>query len=392
VIKVKILVFILLLSTSVFSQLTSEERNNTVADCENAIEIIHFKQANIQFTGSYGYLDELSDINSGLVEQNSVWLKFSPQVNGSMTIDFHPIDDFNFEYYLFIDSLGDFRTNEYESEKSELLIEQGDFVFNENRKSNPISPIKLAFNTKSTVSYYLLLHSKEVHQKSLKINFFLDGDKNVETIYIQNFKSNKNQKALTIRLRDKQTKAGILANITILGLKVDNQLFMGSDFIFDAYYSRGAEISVNAEGYFLNTSIHKIVTTNDTEIIIELEPLAVGKKLKLEGIRYITNSKELSPISYVALKRLLDFMILNSSIEIEIQGHVNAPGGDKTSMKAKKLSESRAKKAYLYLVQNGIDKKRVTFVGMGATEMIHPKPKNHDEEELNRRVEFLITQ
>lgn len=54
-----------------FSQLTSEERNNTVADCQNAIEIIHFKQTNIQFTGSYGYLDELNDINSNLLEQNS---------------------------------------------------------------------------------------------------------------------------------------------------------------------------------------------------------------------------------------------------------------------------------------------------------------------------------
>lgn len=390
-IKVNILVFILLLSAPVFSQLTSEERNNTVADCENAIEIIHFKQTSIQFTGSYGYLDELNDINSSLIEQNSVWLKFSPQTNGTMTVDFHPLDDFDFEYFLFIDSLGDFCTNDYESDKSELLIEQGDFIYRPDRKSNPISPIKLAFNTKINTSYYLLLHSNEIHQKSLKINFFLDGDQDSESIYIQNFKSNKNQKAVTIRLRDKETKAGVLANITIQGLKVDNQLFMGSDFIFDAFYSRGAEINVNAEGYFINTSRHKIVTTSDTEIIIELEPLAVGKKLKLEGISYLSNSKELSPISYVALKRLLDFMILNSSIHIEIQGHVNAPGGDKTSMKAKKLSESRAKNAYLYLVQNGIDKKRVTFVGMGATQMIHPKPRNHHEEELNRRVEFLIT-
>ena len=159
-----------------FSQLTSEERNNTVADCQNAIEIIHFKQTNIQFTGSYGYLDELNDINSSLLEQNSVWLKFSPQIKGSMTIDFHPIDNFSFEYFLFIDSLGDFYTNDYESKKSESLIEQGDFVFNKNRKTNSTSPIKLAFDTKSNISDYLLLNSKEVHQKSLKLNLFLDGE------------------------------------------------------------------------------------------------------------------------------------------------------------------------------------------------------------------------
>lgn len=52
---------------------------------------------------------------------------------------------------------------------------------------------------------------------------------------------------------------------------------MGSDFIFDAYHSKTAEISVNAEGYFLNASTHKITTASDSEITIEFEPLAVGK-------------------------------------------------------------------------------------------------------------------
>ena len=94
---------------------------------------------------------------------------------------------------------------------------------------------------------------------------------------------------------------------------------MGSDFIFDAYHSKTAEISVNAEGYFLNASTHKITTASDSEITIELEPLAVGKKLKLEDLRFRLDSKEILPISYIAIKRLLDFMILNSSVSLEVQ-------------------------------------------------------------------------
>lgn len=60
--------------------------------------------------------------------------------------------------------------------KSESLIEQAHFVFNKNRKTNSTSLIKLAFDTKSNISDYLLLNSKEVHQKSLKLNLFLDGE------------------------------------------------------------------------------------------------------------------------------------------------------------------------------------------------------------------------
>ncbi len=389
--KVNILIYILLFATNVFSQLSTGERSNTVADCANAIEIIHFNETNIQFTGSYGFLDELNDINSNSFEQNSVWLKLDPQINGEMTIDFQRLDNFNFEYYLFIDSTGNFCTDDYEDLKSESLIEQGEILFKETENFNPASPTKLLFNSKSNIRYYLLLHSKEVHQKSLKLIFSLNGKKKDAQIYVQNYKRNAKQKSVTIKLRDKYTKKAIIGNITVAGLKVDNQLFMGSDFVFDAYNNRASEISINAEGYFLNISENRISALNDSEIIIELEPLAVGKKLKLEGVIFQLNSKDFLPISYVALKHLLEFMILNSSINIEIHGHVHAPG-DETSVKAKKLSENRAKNAYQYLVENGIAKNRMTYVGKGATEMINPRPKNREEEELNRRVEFLITE
>lgn len=386
--KVNILFFLLLITTPIFSQLDSDERNNTVADCQNAIEMIHFKKASVQFSGSYGFLDELSELGSNRIEQNSVWLKLNPQVSGELKIDFQPVDNFGFEYFIFIDSLGDFCTNDYESIKSESLIEQGEYLTGDNITSKPISPVNLKLTKNANVSYYLLLHSNEIHQKTLIINFTLNSEDN-ELIYVQNLKKNKRLRSVEVKLRDKYSKTPVIGNLTISGIKIDNSLFMGSDFIFDAYNSRNSELSINAEGYFIHASTHRISALNDSELIIELEPLAIGKKLELEGINFKLNSKDFLPISYIALKRLLDFMILNSSIKIEIHGHVNSPG-NKNSVKAKKLSESRAKNAYSYLVENGIDKKRITYIGKGATEMINPKPKNNEEEEANRRVEFII--
>ena len=388
--KVKILIFILLISTKVFSQLTKEERNNTVADCKNAVEIHHYKQTYIQFSGSYGYIDELNDINPLLNEVNSVWIKLNPHLNGEMTIEFQPIENYNFEYYLFKDPVGNFCANDFENIKLDLLIKQGEIIFSENEKINTVSSIKIDVNNEMTTGFYLLLHTKEIHQKTLKLNFFLEGEIETEPIYVQNYKKNATLKSVKIKLRDKYSNEGVLGNVTISGLKMDNLLFLGSDFIFDAYNTRNCQININAEGYFLYNENLKILNGNDNLIKIELEPLAPGKKLKLEGLSFKLNSKDFLPISYLALKRLLEFMIINSSVRIEIQGHVNAPG-NKTSSKAKKLSEGRAKNAYLYLVRNGVDKERITYIGKGATEMINPNPKTHKEEELNRRVEILIT-
>jgi len=45
---------------------------------------------------------------------------------------------------------------------------------------------------------------------------------------------------------------------------------------------------------------------------------------------------------------------------------------------------------YQYLIDKGVSKYRLEYKGMGNTEMIYPMPKNHYEEQANRRVEIKI--
>ncbi len=68
---------------------------------------------------------------------------------------------------------------------------------------------------------------------------------------------------------------------------------------------------------------------------------------------------------------------------------MNAPG-EECLGKIQKLSENRAKNTYLYLVENGVDKNRVTYKGLGNTEMIYLEPIDHIQETANRRVEVII--
>jgi outer membrane protein OmpA-like peptidoglycan-associated protein len=75
-------------------------------------------------------------------------------------------------------------------------------------------------------------------------------------------------------------------------------------------------------------------------------------------------------------------------MKIEIQGHVFLTGDN--SFNAQKMSEARARRVMLYLVENGILKERMTAVGYGNSKPIYPNAKLADEEQANRRVEILV--
>jgi outer membrane protein OmpA-like peptidoglycan-associated protein len=388
--NIKILLFFVMTSVISIGQLKVTERNNTVADCSGAVDIHHFKESNIQFSGNSGFLDELNELSEQLIESNSVWLRMEPRLNGFFEFELSPQGNFDFEYYLFKDNTGDFCNRDFDAIKAEKLIISDSLQLIENQNSS-VSSGRLVGPVESKVNdvFYLLLHSKGEHQKTVNIKFNLIGELEVERIVIQNYKRISTSKAVRIKIRDIETGTPVLANVSIDGMRIDNQLFLGSDFIFDAIKSRENEILVNAEGYFLYISPLDFSLAENSEILIELDPLAPGKKKKIEGLKFEQNSRAFISTSYIALRRLFEFMILNKEINIEIQGHVNGPGEDPDG-KVQKLSEQRARTAYLYLVENGIDKKRISYVGLSNTQMVFPNPNTEEEEEANRRVEILI--
>ena len=76
-------------------------------------------------------------------------------------------------------------------------------------------------------------------------------------------------------------------------------------------------------------------------------------------------------------------------VKIEVQGHVNGP-----TFKNKKefvdLSTSRAKTVYDFLLVNEVEPERISYLGLGNSQMIFPEPKNKEQSEANRRVEVKV--
>lgn len=113
-----------------------------------------------------------------------------------------------------------------------------------------------------------------------------------------------------------------------------------------------------------------------------------GEKLKIENLNFVINTFAVVNESRGKLFELLLVLQKNPQMKIEIHGHLCCMPVDRTD-----LSTQRAKAIYNFLIQNEIDKSRLSYKGFGSTQPVFPLPeKDEKERAANRRVEILIVQ
>lgn len=193
----------------------------------------------------------------------------------------------------------------------------------------------------------------------------------------------------SIKVVDSKTKKPLIANISLQG-KPMNGLFYASELLFNALRPGELSIHCDTEGYFYVDSTIKITSTRESETVIELDRIITGQPKQLEKIEFKPGSSELMSSSIPKLQRIKDFLVLYSGLNIEIQGHVFESG--KETALGRKMSEARAKMVLKFLVDNGIDKKRLSAVGFGSSKPLIAEPKFSYEEQANRRVEIMIVE
>lgn len=191
-----------------------------------------------------------------------------------------------------------------------------------------------------------------------------------------------------IVVKDKETNLPLIANLSIEGNKDIAGLYVGSEFLFNINRSSKLTIKCDVEGYFFDDRIEEVSSFDDYELIVLLEKVSSGKSMQIEEIEFVPGTSEITKSSEPRLRRLKDFLALNSDLNVEIQGHVFALG--KNTFAGQRVSEARAKRVMKYLIENGIDKSRLSAVGYGNTRPIYPEPKFFYEEQANRRVEIVV--
>ena len=123
------------------------------------------------------------------------------------------------------------------------------------------------------------------------------------------------------------------------------------------------------------------------EITMEMRPIKIGEKVRINDIHFATNSANLDKASLFVLDNFVEFLKENPSIKIEIYGHTDNIG---EAQKNLELSQRRADVVRKYLIFNGINPNRIVKVlGFGETKPIatNSTPEGRAK---NRRTEFVI--
>ncbi len=112
-------------------------------------------------------------------------------------------------------------------------------------------------------------------------------------------------------------------------------------------------------------------------------------KIEIKQTVYFEFSKAtIKPVSFSLLDEVAQALKDNPTIKVEIQGHTDSVGNDKTNLK---LSQKRAESVKAYIAKQGVEAGRMVPKGYGENVPIADN-RTGDGRSQNRRVEFVITE
>ena len=185
-----------------------------------------------------------------------------------------------------------------------------------------------------------------------------------------------------------KTKAPLMATI---GFKSDSLVVTTSSkdgrFKLTIPFSKHYSMQVQSQNFVtLSESFDVPSTLKLLEKNFGLQPADVGTVVSLKNILFYMGTTDLLEESYHELDGVVAFLKANKKIKIELPGHTDNQGdADKDLV----LSQQRVDKIKSYMVDKGINARRITGKGFGG---VRPIASNNTEEgrKLNRRVEFVI--
>lgn len=395
--KYKIVLFnLLLLSTLVDAQTDEEDQIREISDCYGAVNIDNTGDFDIKFTGVVGFDNDLIGYPNykELAETNPIWATFQAPFDGTFSLKANSENIVSLIVFKIEsnDPCGSIHSGSAEVERfiqNDSLHEIG---LNTSRDPGFLYPIEME---KGDLLYFYF-NSKEVNRKSLNMNIHfrpfnieeIASDMKREVDMRDLYDLHETYSTFSVSLRDFTTGLPVRGQLVIEDSRDLDALYRGTDYLFPITRRDKFHLSIDAPGYFFNDQDVKLEEGVDKELVVWMTPASDGSLFELKGIEFKMGSSEFMPGAEVRLGRLRDFLLLNSGIVIEIQGHVHELGDG--SFAGKRMSVARAKKVQNYLIENGIDKSRLDAVGYGNEHMIYPEAKLSDEEQANRRVEIKI--
>lgn len=363
-----------------------------ISDCAGAVEIQNSGEYSIAFTGKDGKIDDFFEYKyiPNFKETNSLYFKFVAPYNGKLKLEASLLKG-KFQMIVF--------KNTSNNISEDIFYGKATIA---KSITKPISNFKCHTDSsgiKDSLSIYLqtddivMLVFNTLKNKKDQLKFALNFEVLQELENPDKFKKviderkNSNFATMEIQIRDADTGLPLVAEINIKDKKRSN-LYKGSDLLFITEKSNQLTVKCNATGYFYIEEKFKVHPDSSKIILIQLQSMKKGKNMKIDKLQFLKGTDQIYPGTELNLIKVKDFLLLNASLKIEIQGHVNNEG--ENDMSSKKLSRQRAKRVRNFFIASGVNSKRLTWKACSNKDPIYPNPKNEIESQSNRRVEIKV--
>lgn len=257
---------------------------------------------------------------------------------------------------------------------------------------NDEGPIFLASN--GIDAYYSKEYFENKMMNGQVFNLMLDS-KIAHFEFPQDIIQLKKSSYVTGVIANAENKSPLQADLLLMNLNDSTDIYYAtSDQVTGQYYltlTEGKEygVFIKKEGFlFDNLSFEtkeNSALSPDT-INIDLQPISVGNKVTLQNIYFGFDQYELNDKSVHELKRVSAFMKQNKKINFLIEGHSDNRGSEEYNLD---LSSKRANAVKHFLINDGIEDKRLKFLGMGSSQLID-NSNDEDAHKVNRRIVFRV--
>jgi outer membrane protein OmpA-like peptidoglycan-associated protein len=228
---------------------------------------------------------------------------------------------------------------------------------------------------KFTVYFDFDIH--EVNSNSNeKLADWISNNKNVEIVKIYGFCDSVGSHEYNDKLADRRVNS-------VLKILKEHKIKLSENIETKGFGKRFEQSKIQGE----NRKAEIYFQKKELNLSEKIAQSKVGDKLKLKNLNFYNRSGVVVPKSRPVLVELLEIMQQNPKLKIEIQGHICCQlQGDEED-----ISTLRCKTVYNFLIENGIDKKRLSYKGFGSTIPLYPIPEQNEfQRDENRRVEIQI--
>lgn len=255
-------------------------------------------------------------------------------------------------------------------------------------------------------TYYIIASGNGLTSNKYFLNTLgiKEGNKLYQTIYLDNTPdatANKKFCLLNGVLTDKTTNAPLSGAIVTFYDAASNLKKQeattdasGKYLIYNLDLNQDYKVVASKEGYFTQSADISTKGLKECKTFtrnFNMDKIVLNKAIKIDNIYFDVAKWNIRPDAAKELNKVVKLLKDNPTIIIELSSHTDSRGSSESNMK---LSDNRAKASAQYIIDNGIDKARVTGKGYGETQPLNKcidgVTCTDKEYQVNRRTEFKV--